>query len=161
MQKKHPDLWAQARRDTTFVYVNPFTNMPTVPPTPTTQPTASVAGSTGAISDFKTPPGGNLPQQGDVHSLAKSTGDKQTLETFHNLVHDFATNNGISERGITRHKECPEFKWMTQFAIDHAKQLNGKTSLFPGRCRFQSIRKENFENLLAAVSLIVTCTRDC
>ena len=82
------------------------------------------------------------------------------METFHNLVHEFATNNGISERAVTRHKDCPEFKRMIQFAIDHSKQLSGKTTVFPGRGRFQTLRKENFETLLAAVSLCATRTRE-
>ena len=162
LKKKHPYIWTEARTNKDFVYLNPFT---TVPPTPTTQPTASVAGSasqksTVDTSDYKTPPGGKPPKHVDVHSLAKSTGEKRALETFHTLVHEFATNNGISERAVTRHKECPEFKRMIQFAIDHSKQLSGKSSLFPGRGRFQSIRKENFETLLAAVSSIVTNARE-
>jgi hypothetical protein len=94
-----------------------------------------------------------------MYKQAKHKGDQVVMNKFHNLILQFGINNDIPERVLTDHTNCPQFKKMIMYAIEHASQLCGNKDLLPGRYKFQSLRKAKFESLIAAVSWRVSVTR--
>lgn len=156
MKAKHEDLWSAAKEHS-FVYK---------PETPAASASVSEihepSGSVSELPGYKTP---SPPKQvkignSELYKTAKSKGDKAVMNKFHNLLVEFATNNDISERIVTDHTNCPEFKNMIQFTMEHANQLSGKPDLLPGRFKFQSLRKTKWETLVAAIAWRVRVTRD-
>ena len=74
------------------------------------------------------------PAASDVYfQKYREAGDDSVLRQFQHLVHEFATNNNIPERCVTRHHECPEFRRLIMYAIQHASQLKRIQNLVPGR----------------------------
>jgi hypothetical protein len=145
MKSKHIDLWNEASKNVSYVY----------------QGTPMSASRSDSVSDLQTGPTIKTPSppKSLVYKQAKHKGDQYVLNKFHNLILQFGINNDIPELVLTDHANCPQFKKMIMYAIEHASQLGGNKDLLPGRYKFQSLRKAKFESLVAAISWRVSVTR--
>ena len=91
-------------------------------------------------------------------------GSKQLAEQFKTLQHQFVTNNNLATRVTTDSTECPEFLKLVNFVLDNANQLKNHMSLtnrhiVMKKYAFTKFRKQQYETLLAAVSMYVSETR--
>jgi hypothetical protein len=88
-------------------------------------------------------------------SFIYQAGTKQLAEQFKVLCHDFITFNNIPVRTATSHHDCPEFKKMIEFALNHGRQLLKHNNLIMGTKQFNSFRMNRFTTLLGAIKKIV------
>jgi hypothetical protein len=82
-------------------------------------------------------------------------GTVQLVEHFKVLCHDFITFNNIPVRAATSHHDCPEFKNLTMFALNHGAQIRKQSNLIMGTKQFNSFRMNRFTTLLAAIKNII------
>jgi hypothetical protein len=66
------------------------------------------------------------------HSSLCQAGPVQLAEQFKVLCHDFVTFNNIPVRVATSHHDCPEFKKMITFALNHGAQICKQNNLIMG-----------------------------
>ena len=56
---------------------------------------------------------------------AKARGVESVLKEYQHLLHQFVTNNNISERAITDSSKCPEFHDLMEYVFQNASHLKG------------------------------------
>jgi hypothetical protein len=152
MKKSHGEIWNQAK-DPRYVY------QATTTPTSAARMSAARSDSISELYPAALETSSQKPPVSMVYRAAKYKGDQDVLNKFHNLIVQYGTNNDIPERTMTDHTACPEFKKMIMYAIEHGSQLSGQQNLIPGRQLYQSLRKDMFDTLVAAISWRLRVTR--
>jgi hypothetical protein len=84
-------------------------------------------------------------------SFLCQAGTSHLVEQFKVLCHDFITFNNIPVRAATSHHDCPEFKNLIMFALNHGAQIKRQSNLIMGTKQFNSFLMNRFTTLLAAI----------